>query len=152
MAGCRRPRRFLLSASGWLVVRFPVRLASPCWVTSGDSDGCSSAIVAPYRRVSIGCEAKPVAKMLLTAHNGRTGHDSGGAFDRRVGEPQVEQRGVIAQVTADVFEQVVAQQLGQSLARPRPGAESRGALGERIGTAAVVVRLANAVGVKQHAV
>src|ERR1700758_4790609 len=100
MAGCRRLRRFLLSASEWLVVRFPERLASPCEVTSGNGDGCPSAIVAPYRRLSIGCEAKPVAKMLLIAHNRRTGHDSGGALGRRVGEPQVEQRGVIAQATA----------------------------------------------------
>src|SRR5215475_10684768 len=100
MAGCLHLRRSQLSASGWLVLRFPVRLASPCWVTSGNSDGCPSAIVAPYRRVSIGCEAKPMAKMLLTAHNGRTGDDGGGGSGRRVAEPQVEQRGVITQVTA----------------------------------------------------
>ena len=32
------------------------------------------------------------------------------------GEPQVQQRGVIAQVTADVVEQVVSQELGQAVA------------------------------------
>ncbi len=59
-----------------------------------------------------------MAEMLLITHNGRRGH-SGGTPGLRVGEPQVQQRGVIAQVTADVVEQVVAQQLGQPPGRLR---------------------------------
>src|ERR1700753_3817457 len=79
MAGYRYPQRFRLSALAWLVVRFPVRLASPCRVTSGPSDGCPSAIVALRFATSIGCEPKPVEKMLLITHNGRARDFSGGA-------------------------------------------------------------------------
>jgi hypothetical protein len=71
-----------------------------------------------------------VAKMLLIAHN-----------------PEVEQRGVIAQVTADMVEQVVPQQLGQAVT-----AEGGRALGERVRPALTVTGLADPVGVKQHAV
>jgi hypothetical protein len=79
-----------------------------------------------------------------------------------LGEPQVEQRGVIAQLTADVVEQVVAQELGQTrtslgvgLVSARPGgsrAEGGGALRQGVGAAVLVVGLADAVGIEEHAV
>ena len=61
------------------------------------------------------------------------------ALGARVGKPQVKQGGVIAQVTADVVEQVVPQEPRQPaacflarLARTRTGGEGRGALCEGI--------------------
>ena len=88
-----------------------------------------------------------------------------GARDRSaeaLGEPQVEQRGVIAQLTADMVEQVVPQELGQTrtstgvvLISARPGgscAEGGGALRQGVGAAVIVVGLADAVGIEEHAV
>lgn len=40
----------------------------------------------------------------------------------RAGEPQVEQGGVVTQVTIDVPEQVIAQKFGQGTAFPRDAA------------------------------
>src|ERR1700722_2160571 len=85
-----------------------------------------------------------------------------GRSGEALGEPQVEQRGVIAQLTADVVEQVVAQELGQTraslgagLVSVRPGgsrAEGGGALRKGVGAAVLIVGLADAVGIEEHAV
>jgi hypothetical protein len=63
---------------------------------------------------------------LLIAHDGRVRGFRGGVLGVRarlgVGEPQVEQRGVVAQVAANMLEQVIVQQRGQVVARLRGAA------------------------------
>ena len=111
----------------------------------------------------MGGKPKPVPKMLIITHNGRARKSGDRAFisrgGLRVGEPQVQQRGVIAQLTADVVEQVVPQQFGQAVASllaplVGPGARRGGRrpLGERVGETVIVVGLADPVGVQEDAV
>jgi len=111
----------------------------------------------------MGGKPKPVPKMLLITHNRRARKSGDRAFGRRgglrAGEPQVQQRGVIAQLAADVVEQVVPQQFGQAVASllvpvvgPGAGRGGRRPLGERVGEPVLVVGLADPVGVQQDAV